>query len=230
MSVGGSPSVDSLQLWILTAVVEGPWYFPVLTSAERFARQSNYRIPLVDGSTLVDAVEGLLSADLLMAEWHNRRVPWENRARIESWIGAEPFTVDTVHFALTPEGGAFWERTCNADWSRYLNGSGPCSTIDVVGEEFTSWMHYEGATWSRVTEYARLSEIAFWHTRLRARTRELRPWKATYWKTLPSGFRLSSKYRYGTEESKAIWLANWRTPQPVRSELWGFTRWYQDPP
>lgn len=227
MSVAGS--VDPLQLWILTATVEGPWYFPVLASAERFGRQSNFRIPEVDGPTLADAVERLLSSGLLMAEYHGQRIPWENRARIESWIAAEPFTSDTVHFGLTPEGGALWERACEADWSRYLNGLGSCSTIDVVGEESTSWMHYEGATWSRVTEYARLYEIDSWHTRLRAKTRELRPWKATYWKTLPSGFRVSTKYRHATEESKEIWLAARRAKLGVRSLIHELTRWYRDP-
>jgi hypothetical protein len=226
MSVGG---VDTFQLWILTATVESSWYFPVLTSSERFGRQSNYRIPKVDGRTLVDAVERLLEAGLLAAEWHRQLVPWENRARIEAWIRAEPFTPDTVHFGLTPEGGALWERECQADWSRYLNGLGPCSTLDVVGEEFTSWMHYEASTWSRVTEFARLYEIDHWHTRLRARTRELRPWKATYWKTLPSGFRVSTKYRYGTEESKELWMAARRAKLDMGQARPEMGKWYRDP-
>src|SRR5688572_4647764 len=112
------PAVDALQLWVLTATVEGRWYFPVLSPAKRFGRQSNYRIPEVDAPTLVDAVEGLLAAGLLEAECHHRSVPWEDRARIDSWIRAEPFTADTVHFGLTPEGGAYWEQACQADWSR----------------------------------------------------------------------------------------------------------------
>lgn len=225
-----SPSlIESLQLWILTSAVEGMWYFPVLTSAKQFGRQSNYRIPEVDGPTLVDAVERLLASGLLMAEQHGQRVPCENRARIESWIAAEPFTPDTVHFGLTPLGGAFWEHACEADWSLYLNGLGSCSTLDVVGEEFTSWMHYEGATWSRVTGFARLYEIEHCHTRLRAKTRELRPWKATYWKTLPSGFRLSTQYRYRTEESKEIWLASRFENRGVRRAIHELYQWYRDP-
>jgi len=192
MSVGGSASVDSLQLWILTSVVEGKWYFPVLTSAKRYARQSNYRIPSVDGSTLVDAVECLLSSGLLMAERHKQRVPWENRARIESWIGAEPFTPDTVHFGLTPEGGAYWERACQADWSRFLNGTGSQGEmVDVDKGMFTTFCHHEGATLYRTWEYARRSDISHWDKRLMSRGRELKPWKATYWKTLPTGHRLS---------------------------------------
>jgi len=96
--------------------------------------------------------------------------------------------------------------------------------MDVDGEMFTTFWHYEGATFYRAWEYARLSGIRNWDKRLMSRGRELRPWKVTYWKTLPTGYRLSCKVRHGTEESKAIWLAN-----KGKLGLAEFTRWYQDP-
>lgn len=91
-------------------------------------------------------------------------------------------------YALTPEGGAVWERHAQPDWSRYVN----------AGQEPTP----EGAPDAWVIEAVSLeaaeAELRF-HETLgdenqpvpeSKRGEELVPWQVTYWKTLPRGYRL----------------------------------------
>jgi len=225
MSVAGS--VDPLQLWILTSLVEGIWYFPVLTSVEKYQRQSNYRIPYATPDALLQAVEHLFRLEYLSAQRGKGCLDWNNIDQLKEWVhGPDPDDFRSMtYFGLTAAGGARWEQECKADWSLFLNGLGSKGELmDVDGEMFTTYFHYEGTTFYRTWEYARRYEISSWDLRLMSRGRELKPWKATYWKTLPRGYRLSCKIRYGTEESKSLWLVNKR-----KLNLHEFTRWYQDP-
>jgi hypothetical protein len=120
---------------------------------------------------------------------------------------------------LTPAGGQTWEQECHADWSRYLNCQG-CRAVEEDGRIFFPFFHFEGSTLSRVAEYARQDPLQE-NIRIRMKIRELRPWKATYWKTLPSGYRITCRYRLGSEENPS-W---WRRDYP-RIDM----KWYQDPP
>jgi len=220
MSFAGS--VDPLQLWILTSQVEGKWPLSVLM-APNAGHIMNLHFPTVSPGRLIDALQALFEAGLICAEVKDRLLPWAGRVELERWIESDAGYPDEIRLGLTSTGGQVWEKECKADWSRYLNCQG-CRAVEENDQLFFPYMHFEGSTLSRLAEYATRDVPHSGYIRIRMKIRQLRPWKATYWKALPSGFRISTKYRYGTEESWELRLANRGRPN-----LREFTRWYQDP-
>jgi hypothetical protein len=92
----------------------------------------------------------------------------------------QPYT----SFVLTPLGAAIWEEFAAPQWDRYIDYA------DQVPGEFV------GASEWRIRKYFGLvqhlgievlPETVVWD--------EIRPWNATYWKTLPVGYRVQFEYQ-----------------------------------
>lgn len=221
MSVGGSSSIGSLQLWILTSLSESRWPLSILRSTDP-GLVMNYRLPKAGSQALTDAVERLFDRELLFAERGKQQLRWEGRKELDSWIDSTEDYPNTIHFGLTPTGGLLWERACQADWSRYLDSLGGSGPWGEGSEDYLCTYHFEGSTRQRVLEYSRGYESVLSYVRLRERWKELSPWRATYWKTLSGGFRLTGRFRH-------VPLNSWPTPRRWPPGFKDFTRWYQDP-
>jgi hypothetical protein len=221
MSVVGS--VDPLQLWILTSQVEGMWPLSVL-AAPNVGHIMNLHFPTVSRNRLADALQVLFEAGLVHAESHCRSLPWVGRGELERWIESKADYPDEIRLGLTATGGQVWEKECKADWSRYLNSRG-CRGVEENGQIFFPYFHFEGAALSRLAEYATRDNPRPEYVRIRMKIRELRPWKATYWKLLPAGYRISCRYRLGKEDYTAYFLR-----RRGRGDRRLVMKWYEDPP
>jgi hypothetical protein len=89
-------------------------------------------------------------------------------------------------YGLTAQGGVRWEQIADPDWSRFYEH------IHLDDGERTTGLVVTAGSTARAEE---VLERDFPLCRLRRisgidRLDELRPWHATYWKTLPVGYRL----------------------------------------
>ena len=93
-------------------------------------------------------------------------------------------------YGLTPRGGELWERYARPDWSRYSDSTvgyqpdvGVIEAISLEAAEAVYQRHERGDD-----EYEPLAESK--------QGEVLVPWQATYWKTLPTGYRLRYEWMY----------------------------------
>ena len=89
-----------------------------------------------------------------------------------------------TRYGLTPEGGRVWESFAQPNWDAYLEcySRGPVGKNQVgVITSATLWRV------QKILQNVRL--LGHFPNPERTRLRVLRPWKATYWKTLPVGHR-----------------------------------------
>jgi hypothetical protein len=125
-------------------------------------------------------------------------------------------------YGLTAAGGVEWERAARPDWNRYVEYRTSPSEDDVRWEHSIicadpsmaeRYLGFQRAVW---LEPGDLIEASI--------TRDVvRPWEATYWKTLPEAHRIrylsaSGRSRYPSREEIA------RSDFPT-----GGSRWHDDP-
>jgi hypothetical protein len=91
-------------------------------------------------------------------------------------------------YALTPEGGALWERHAQPDWSRYVNAGEDPTPHDAPD----AWV-IEAASLEAAEAEFRFHETLGDGNQPVPESKQgeaLVPWQVTYWKTLPAGYRL----------------------------------------
>jgi hypothetical protein len=98
-----------------------------------------------------------------------------------------------LHYGLTPQGGARWEAMAQFDWNYHL------------GEWFDDG--FEGPSQEMIEVYLASTNCALagseeWST--------VRPWKATYWKSIPEGVRV--RYQDAPDDVRFArdWQRNYR--------------------
>jgi HEAT repeat protein len=94
-----------------------------------------------------------------------------------------------LHYGLTPQGGARWEAMAQFDWNYHLG--------KWFGDGF------EGPSREMIEVYLAYDDVAVagseqWST--------VRPWKATYWKSIPEGVRV----RYQDAPDDVRFARDWR--------------------
>ncbi|MBO9663132.1 hypothetical protein [Dokdonella sp.] len=94
--------------------------------------------------------------------------------------------LDTVHYWLTVEGGAAWEAFARPRWEKYLTSS--CE-FPQDGSTFERSYTLETSDWQWLDKYLRAQATEQVIETGSMTLGELRPWQATYWKTLPFGLR-----------------------------------------
>lgn len=97
-----------------------------------------------------------------------------------------------VYYSLTPDGGAAWESFAHPEWSLFIEHESQSFDEDEDDVQTTT---VRTCDWKRLGKYleavAREEAIEPGTMTLA----ELRPWQATYWKTLPFGLECSFKSR-----------------------------------
>jgi len=110
-----------------------------------------------------------------------------------------------IAYRLTHEGGALWEEMTSPNWTLFIRSGSDEDRPDRL------WVL--GAGDRDRLELLRRSGFGVAPVSGTEKWEELRPWKATYWKTIQVGYELKFEYSYQTECS----LDDWK----VRHELWG---------
>lgn len=121
---------------------------------------------------------------------------------------------EAVFYRLTAAGGAAWEAFARPEWHRYIEHSHEYPDDDSSCMQMTT---IETADWKTLDKYLRAlagEEVIEAGSIVLS---ELRPWHATYWKTLPFGLRCtfrsserrSSDHRANPQRTHDAWC-EWR--------------------
>ena len=137
--------------------------------------------------------------------------------RTQEW---PPSNDQCLVYRLSREGGEMWERFACPDWSRFL--------LSSVGEQGNEWT-LTGAD-RRLVEVWResgskisagfpvpLDGTEKWEI--------LQPWKATYWKTLPIGYRLKFEFKTWDRPPSSPSREELQHVFEFQNEVWG--RWHK---
>lgn len=196
-----SPRLDRGEYWLLANAVEYGLPLGVLTLPEW---------PRSDGRATIDVVLNKRGHGLGTARLAGTLLRMLQRSWIELSRNQQPISLpdrdemlrllaergrrfdETAHYALTPEGGSIWEAFARPDWDRYITHSfdlgGPESDETELHEAIAAdpklLKRYVGAV-AHETPIDAGSEVFS----------EFNPWEATYWKSLPAGFRCLFRVR-----------------------------------
>jgi hypothetical protein len=194
--------LTKLEFWLLDVVVElrTPLCFLMEPRLEELFNRSTH------GATpdqLTKTLDGLHQRGLIVGREHLASVPLTG-TKIEMCLiqhrrGTEPL----VTWELTDAGGAAWEETTLPDWSRYSMGMMSLDPNEGVVEggsrEIAEKELLSCSPGERIVEGSRRDE-------------PIAPWQATYWKQLPTGYRIRFK---------------WYRVRPDAGEVQ--KRWFKDP-
>jgi hypothetical protein len=147
----------------------------------RLGEHVNRQVPAFTREELIATLSDMFRAGDLIASRYTM-------ASNGAWFVPAPDEIDAalcgalhLGYGLTPQGGARWEAMSEFDWNYHLGGDredGFASASKEMIETYLSWTRRFGGF-----EVMPGTEQWSFH----------RPWKATYWKTLPEGIRIHYK-------------------------------------
>ncbi|NOJ95160.1 hypothetical protein HMI51_19750 [Corallococcus coralloides] len=179
--------IDRRSFWFLDAVVELRENLAVLRSPD-IEVILNRRTHGLEARELAPMLASLCEAGLIRVKHSETDALVRTLPEIESALAVsscKPGRYSGFWYGLTPEGGAAWESLTRPDWNRYSTSSRRRREVCIqagsreVAEAEFAWQSMEP---SQVLVPG--SEV--WTV--------MRPWPATYWKTLPMGFQV--RYRW----------------------------------
>ena len=184
--------IDRRSFWFLDAVVEYGENLAVLASPG-IELTLNRRTHRLEVRELAPMLASLCEAGLIRVKHMETDALARTLPEIESAFAmssCKPGRYSGFWYHLTPEGGAVWESLTRPDWSRYCTGAWEPgqSCLEAGSRERLE----EELTWQAADPWSvRVPGSDEWTV--------LRPWEATYWKTLPVGFevryqRIDKKY------------------------------------
>jgi hypothetical protein len=177
-------SVEPLDLWVLETVMELPTALRMLAGPDPHVALNMPDDPRFSREELCARLSFLARRGLIRV--------YESPDGLEELSSPEDISraIDNSRphsysvYALTPEGGAVWERHARPDWSRYVNAG--------QDEAPDAWV-IEAASLEAAEAEFRHHETCGDENQPVPESRQgeaLVPWQATYWKTLPAGYRL----------------------------------------
>ena len=188
------------ELWLLETVVEIPMPFWSLVHPriEELLNKAGHGLGLTALSELLERLNW--NGDIFIEDEHCRKRLYS--ANELSGLLRRGRRTGDHRWGLTEKGGARWEREADADWSRYVSEA--WGTLEETGSEETHLWEGEVACTDpeRLDRWIVVRLPAFGQQILPGTEKRevVAPWKATYWKTLPVGHRLTGKVLYGCPE------------------------------
>jgi len=202
--------MDEAEFWLLDVVVTGRVHLDWLLWEELDVALNRPGHGL-DPDALLDLVDRLFRGGFIDAYGPRRSDDREDfgrslhRSETEAALhGCGP----GFSYGMTLRGGARWEAVAKPDWSRFLDESAGLDPDEV---------EVEGPDRDRVASHLRrhtlwavVPDSERWET--------LIPWQATYWKTIPHGYRVT---------------AGWQQEAPTKAPDWDdykrWIQWYNNP-
>ncbi len=202
--------MDEAEFWLLDVVVTGRVHLDWLL-CEELEVALNRPGHGLDPDTLLELTDRLFRGGFIDAHGPRPTDDGEDsgrslrRTEIEAALhGRGP----DFSYGMTARGGARWEAVTKPDWSRFLDESAGLDPdeVEVAGldrDRVASHIRQH-------TRFAVVPDSERWET--------LIPWQATYWKTVPRGYRVTT---------------GWQREEPTGAPDWdGYERWlqwYNDP-
>jgi hypothetical protein len=202
--------MDEAEFWLLDVVVEGRVHLDWLLWDELDVAL-NRPVHGLDPDALLDLVDRLFRGGFIDA-WELRcsddREDMRrslDRSEIEAALhGCGP----GFAYGMTARGGARWEAVTKPDWSRFIEESAGLDPDEVEAagldrDRVASFIR-QHTLWAVVPDSER------WETPI--------PWEATYWKTFPRGYRVTTGWQREAPDKERDWDAYKRWMQ-----------WYTNP-
>jgi hypothetical protein len=171
------------EFWILSSAVQTKYPIACLIEADLEAHY-NRRSHGLDVSEVVDTLDVLFTEGLLEVERWSPRVNDFVRSTLprDQILPALHWKPDRLDYALTAEGGAAWESFARPNWEAFISH-------ERDQDDTSMWV-------VACTDRRRLAQY-LWANSLHERNpaigaaeiEAVAEWPATYWKTLPHGFR-----------------------------------------
>ena len=131
-------------------------------------------------------------------------------------------------YYLTPQGGAKWESVSNPNWNRFYRGRFSSEHDIETGlseAEVISCSPELIENHLRVSGYldglVRIPETVIWS--------EIKPWQATYWKTLPKAYKVNYKYQFIKRSQDINNPKERELDREIKNTLSEMQRWYTEP-
>lgn len=195
--------MDKAEYWLLSSAVETPQTALEWLSARRAAHG-------LAAAALATLAQSLFERGDLVAQPMRMqpRPTLHGDAFIPTLAQTRAALAGELHlaYALTPRGGARWERHARPDWGRYVT-----RTLDAAAQHGTlastsrDLLHCHLEHLQRTQPGLLLAGSEQWET--------LMPWEATYWKVLPMAhrvqFRLNTRHFAAHAEPWPALAAPW---------------------
>lgn len=124
----------------------------------------------------------------------------------------------SIYYGLTKKGGALWESITSPDWTLYISAS--ATTFDDESDTDMWKCRAEGSDRALIERFISESSIAIPLDPGASVWTELSPWQATYWKTLPHGYRVDYTGKDAIEEIMS---------REANGKLTSAPEWYTSP-
>ena len=191
--------MDEAEFWLLDVVVRARVHLDWLLW-EHLDEALNRPGHGLDPDVLLDMVDRLFRGGFIDAAGPRRSgEPGDlglslHRSEIEAALhGYRP----GLSYGMTSRGGARWEAVAKPDWSRFLDESAGLDPDEV---------EMAGLDRDRVASH--LQRHTLWAVVPGSeRWTELIPWQATYWKTLPRGYRVRVPWPRESPDKAPDWAA-----------------------
>jgi hypothetical protein len=176
------------EYWLLETAVEEPVPFSILMRPKlgEFLNKTPHG---VDRDSLIADLSRLFAEELIVAESIQGERFFPGRGQIEELLNLEASSPLSIFpaFWLTVKGAALWEAFARPDWHCFISATFSSRDDSLCVDTFC------GMDLGRLEWYFRSLVFmedgqsigppqAEWDT--------IKPWKATYWKTLPSAHRV----------------------------------------
>jgi hypothetical protein len=185
--------LSAAELWFLDAAFEFWIDLPVLVSRD-VALALNRRTHGLDSEQVVTTLAALYSRGFIDGRWHQEPYALTPEC-IRQGLGSVAERGSAPYYGLTVAGGEAWEAATMPRWVEYVThdagfeGDIRNSTIEAATRERARAELEQSPDRALVIDESIEEEL-------------LVPWRPTYWKVLPEGFRI--QYRARLEASK-IW-------------------------
>lgn len=218
-------ALEPSEYWLLESSVDAwvPLHLLVRPNVNEVFNKCSHGL---DRSQLLGVLLTLFDKNLIVGKtWHKESSFRPTEAQVNAALNIEGAgdAEGGILYGLTPLGGRVWEEYAKPDWDRFISH----------GWDATSKVFQEGGESKEVEEEEICAARREWveifslvaglmgHRILPGSVvwEELRPWHATYWKTLPVGYRI--RYQFVARDAGGSWaevmalyakLKNWFSP------------------
>lgn len=203
------PRLTRAEYWLLANVVDHTCPISFLDGYDpgEMFNNASHGLPR---ARLVEVLGDLFARGWVRASRGNGDVPGGTLTtqQVAAAIDEPPPAEDEscLYYGLTDAGGAVWEAFAVPRWDRYIDTKLGHPDGEFVGA--TEWRVRKYFSLVRFRECAVMPESVRWD--------EVRPWPATYWKTLPVGYRVRFDWDWA------------ETPPHVENvhDLFGLQKWF----
>ena len=195
-------SVTEFEFFLLDAVSEHTHHLSLFDSYH-LGEALNRHVPYFTRQDLIETLGALFQQGDLWARVGRAKAFVPTLDEIEAGLADGLRIV----YGLTAQGGARWESLCRFDWTRFVSWCSTSHSSELIAptRELAEFLFY-----------ARQEDPAI---RPPVRWDTIRPWEATYWKTLPAAHRV--RYRIPRRrEEETLARANALSHPPLWWNEW----------